>query len=426
MYSRATLVRPFCILFEVAVGIALLSAQSQPQFDFLTNGIRSARVALENGVPTLLINDEAVPPLMFVYQGFRSDPLLFWPQQAQKASTHGIHLYGIQLLSFPWDQGPNGPPMDYSGVDQRINSFLKSDPQAVFLLRIGVWPSADWRPETPPTVGDQITLRNGTVLTGQPSIASEIYANGFLVSARKLIEHLESSPLAPRILGYSIMGQGTGEWFPFDYVANGPDYSAANTAGFRNWLRNRYGNDAELSRAWGSATTVNTAQIPLIDPSRLPLGNQQGSPIISFYDTPSEQNWIDYSQYTSDIFSQRILNIAEVFRTATRGKRLISFYNGYTFDLAASFNAHLRIDRLLASPNIDLINSPISYITSEERLGGGSAGANSARDSIAIHGKIQMAEDDLRTYLGEASGLAPLGYNATPTSGFDETFGELA
>jgi hypothetical protein len=36
---------------------------------------------------------------------------------------------------------------------------------------------------------------------------------------------------------------------------------------------------------------------------------------------------------------QRILDIAALFRTATQGKRLIGFYNGYTFDLAASFNA---------------------------------------------------------------------------------------
>ena len=406
---------------------AALTAVPTTAQTFLANGVQSAKVVSQGGIPTLLINGQAIPPLMFVYQGLRSNPLLFWTPEAQLASAHGIHLYGISIASFPWDHGVNGPPMDYSAVDKQISSFLQADPQAVFLLRIGVSPSPDWAPSVPPTAADQITFYDGTVLTGNPSIGSDIYANGFLLSAQELLQHLETSPLAIHILGYTIMGQNTGEWFPFDYTTNGPDYSASNTAGFRSWLTNQYGADANLSKAWGSPVTLAAAQIPLIDPSLLPMvETPAGSPLNPFYQAPAEQSWIDFSQYTSYIFSQRILAIAAMFRTATQGKRLIGFYNGYNLTLPSSFNGHLAIETLIASPNIDFIASPISYDTPVDRMGGGPAGAMGARDSIVAHGKIQMAEDDLRTWLAVASGLPDIGSNGSvATSGFAETNGVL-
>jgi hypothetical protein len=405
--------------------IANCPAEAQ-SYDFLTNGIQSAKVVQQGGVPTLVINGQPVPPLMFVYQGLRSDPLLYWRSEAPLAAAHGIHIYGIQITYFPWDQGNTGVPRDYSSADATINSYLQADPQAVFLLRIGVWPT-NWVPSVAPAAGDNITYYDGTTFSSNPSIGSDIYFNGFVLGAQELIQHYEASSLARHILGYTIMGQNSGEWFPFNYVTNGPDYSATNLAAFRTWLTDKYGSDSALSQAWGRTVTLATASIPLIAASRLPLsGVPVGSPLIAFYQMPAEQDWIDFSQYTSDIFSQRLLDIAQTFRTATQGKRLIGFYNGYTFDLAASFNGHLRIDRLLASPNIDYICSPISYLPNTERNAGGTAGAMSARDSIALHGKLQLAEDDLRTYLGQQAGLPDLGYNGNlPTSGLNETIGVL-
>jgi len=410
----------------VLAGLVKPASAQVPTFDFVTQGVQSAKVSMQGGVPTLLINGQAVPPLFFLYQGIRSNPTLYWTPEAQAAASHGIHLYSIWLTNFPWDHGKNGPPMNYAAVDSRIQMFLQADPQAVFLLQLIVEPGPEWAPSPAPTTADQLTKYDGSIpYPGYPSIASDIYFNGFLTSAQQLVQHLEASALASHILGYKINGQNSGEWFPNGYRENGPDYSASNTGGFRAWLTAHYGSDANLSQAWGKAVSLKTALIPLIDPSRLPLEKvpAAGSPLISFYPTPAEQDWIDYSQYTSDLCSQRVLDIAQMFRTATQGKKIISFYNGYTFELAGSFNGHLRLDRLLASPNIDFISSPISY---SDRVGGGPAGAMSARDSIAAHGKIQMAEDDLRTYLGAASGLPDLANTGdATTSGFDETLGVL-
>lgn len=407
----------------------LLSGQTPPTYDFVTNGIQSAKVLPQNGVPVLTINGQAVPPLMFTYQGLRSNPTLYWTAQAGYASTHGIHIYGIEADPIPWGNGQGGAPTDYTAVDQRIQQFLAADPKGVFLLRVGVWPGPGWAPAPAPAAADNVTKYDGTLTggAGNPSIGSDIYANGSLNALSALAHHIESSPLASHVLGYIVGGQNTGEWFPYLYRENGPDYSATNLAKFRSWLTAKYGTDAALSQAWGKSVTLTSAQIPLIDPTVLPLGSTPsvGQPMISFY-SATEQDWVDFSQYTSDSISQRILDIAQTLRTATQGKRLIGFYFGYSFELPASYNGHLRLDRLLSSPNIDIVCSPISYVLNIDRMAGGPADQQHLRDSIAAHGKLQIAEDDLRTYLGQAAGLPDLGYNGgVATSGFAETYAIL-
>src|ERR1035441_4987665 len=80
-----------------------------------------------------------------------------------------------------------------------------------------------------------------------------------------------------------------------------------------------------------------------------------------------------------------------------KGKRLVAFFNGYIYDLPGSMNGHTRMDRLLASPDIDMIAAPISYNTLQERLGGGAGGAMSALDSVALHGKLDRKSTRLNS-----------------------------
>jgi hypothetical protein len=92
------------------------------------------------------------------------------------------------------------------------------------------------------------------------------------------------------------------------------------------------------------------------------------------------------------------------------------------FELAASFNGHLRGDRLLASPNIDFLCAPNSYTTIQDRLAGGAGGMMTVAESIIAHGKLWFNENDLNTYLSTASGLPPLSLaNGTPTADLTET-----
>lgn len=381
---------------------AALWSQSTSPYDFVRNGVQQAKVTSKNGVPQLLINNQPVPPLMFLYNDIYPNRAQNLAPQIQLARAAGIRMFQVAIPPFDWDTGPGGPPEDYSNVDRKLDRFLSLDPNAVLLLRLDVAPGNRWNPPVQPTAADRIVYQDGTVINDHyhNSPASDIYFNGFITSARKLIRHYEASRYAPRILGYIITAQNTGEWFPVDFVTKGPDYSAVNKAAFRAWLRAKYTTDANLSRAWARNVTLNNAEIPIPSPGRFPVGEARlGSTVDSMYRLPQEQDWVDYSYYVSDLNSQRILDIARMIRQETAGKRLIGFFYAYLIALPSSFNGHLRVDRLLRSPDIDFLSSPKAYLGFEVRFPGGPGGSHGALDSIAARGKLWWIEDDLRTYI---------------------------
>ena len=253
------------------------------------------------------------------------------------------------------------------------------------------------------------------------SIASDIFFNGFLTSVPHLLQYLENSSYGAHILGYNILGPpGDGEWYPAgDYL--GPDYSPVNTQHFQSWLQSKYGTDAALSAAWGFPVTITTAQVPPPQPGRFPWHGIIGltsDPVKAFYELPQEQDWVDYSAYTSDLFSQRILDATQVLRSQTGGRSLIGLYNGYFLNIPASYTGHLRFDRLMASPNIDFICAAISGY---DRVPGGAGGLDDPIESAIAHGKFWWMEQDQETYLSLQSPFPPVVQESYVTQNLTET-----
>jgi hypothetical protein len=399
--------------------VALSGAYAAAPYDFLANGIREAKVTAGGGVPRLSINNQPVPPLIF-YINARADRLGYLAPQVALASRSGIHIYSMQFSGWPWSTGEAGEKLDFSQSDQLMDRFLAIDPQAVFLLRVGVWPPPKWQGWANRTKDQDILYSDGS--TALCSLASPFYRDNFLGSLRKMIGYYESSAYGKHILGYHITGQNTGEWFPLDYREKGLDYSPVNQDAFRAWLRNKYGSDRNVNHAWGRGER-ETPAIPIAAPGRFPIhGAKPGERVEAFYRVPEERPWIDYSEYVSDAMSQRILDIAQVVKQETHGNKLTVFFYGYIFELSGSMNGHLRMDRLLASPWIDALAAPISY---SDRPVGGSSGFMTAVDSVAAHGKLWMNEDDLHTYLATASALPQPGFNAPPINTFEDTYNLL-
>ena len=56
----------------VAAFVATLFSQPA-EYDFVRNGVQSARVEVASGMPRLLINSQAVPPFLFFYNARPAD-----------------------------------------------------------------------------------------------------------------------------------------------------------------------------------------------------------------------------------------------------------------------------------------------------------------------------------------------------------------
>ena len=402
---------------------ASITVQQIPGF----NGVSEAHIDKVNGMTRLIINGKPAPPLMFMDQENFLDRVQYLAPQVQDAAARGIHLFQMSLHAWPWDNQGQAP-LDFSYIDQVMDNLIKADPQAILLLRVDGAPGPGWKPPVAPTAADYTKSPNFQFAPpGNISLASDIFFNGFLTSVPHLFQHLENSSYAAHLLGYNILGPpGCGEWFPCEIV-HGPDYSPVNTQKFQTWLQNKYGTDAALSAAWGMPVTIATAQVPPPQPGRFPIQTlvvvTPPPPIYAFYQLPQEQDWVDYSAFTSDLYSQRILDVANLFRTQTGGKRLIGFYNGYLLDLPTSYNGHLRFDRLLASPNIDFFCAAFSKFDYGTAAGvvGGAGGVDITIETVVAHGKLWFTEEDLSTYLSATSIFPPLDGSYPPTSDLTQT-----
>jgi hypothetical protein len=375
---------------------AVITVPELPGF----TGVSEAHVDSVNGMTRLIINGKPAPPLMFMDQEDFLERLQYLAPQVQDAVASGIHLFRLTVNNWPWDNQGTAP-LDYSSIDFYLDNVIKADPKAVLLLNISTVPGPGWKPLVAPTNADY-TVSPNVPFVADPahiSIASDIFFNGFLKSAPHLIQYLENSSYADHILGYTLCGPpGDGEWYPPE-AHYGPDYSPVNTQHFQSWLQKKYGSDAALSAAWGFSVTIASAQVPPPQPGRFPwheiIGNTS-DPLNAFYALPQEQDWVDYSAYTSDLFSQRILDAASLFRSETGGKRILGLYNGYFLNIAGSYTGHLRFDRLLASPDIDFIAAAISGL---DRQAGGAGGLDDPIESTVAHGKFWFMEQDQVTYL---------------------------
>jgi hypothetical protein len=384
-------------------------------------GVSEAHADTANGMARLIINGKPAPPLWFMYTQNFPAQIQFLAPQMQDAISHGIHIYFASLLAWPWDNQGTAP-LDFSSSDQVLDTYMKNDPQALLIIDLGIWPGPGWIPPVPLTTADYTLYPDGQQTNDayHISMASDTLFNGYMTSLPHVLQHYENSSYAAHILGYSLSGGNTGEWFPVEFW-RGPDYSPVNTQHFQAWLQTKYGTDAALSGAWAMpGVTIATAQVPPPQAGRFPMTSvvNGNTPLEAFYQLPQEQDWVDYSAYISDLFSQRILDAAQLVKTQTGGKRIVEIQNGYLMDLYASFNGHLRLDKILASPEVDVIGASASCLY---RLAGAAGGVDITVDSVIAHGKVWVTEDDYLTYLSANSIFPPIQLCNPPTADLTET-----
>jgi hypothetical protein len=362
-----------------------------------------------NGTPTPFVDGT---PAFAGYMWTRTPTAEGWEHApiADKYAQAGIHLYAFDIGAggpTPEWCGP-GPgrtsDYDFSTVKARLGRILDVDPEARFHFRVYLEMRQQWWYDTYPE--EREVDSTGTPLT--QSFASTVWrkqANAFL---RQYIAHLEAIGLAGRAFAYQTGAGHTGEWVKGLTSMRSPcgDYSTPMRRHFRAWLHEHYADDRALRASWGDPNvSLEIAEVPSAT-EQLYTTHQ------SFRDPRHEGKVIDYFRCLADLCADLVIEFNRTVKEATNGKVLAGAFFGYLMELAwnAGFFAegpdslysttqrsgHLGLGKVLRSPYVDFLVSPYSY---GFRGIGGHGAAMPPIDSLRVHNKLYLYEDDTRTYL---------------------------
>ncbi len=369
-------------------------------------------LAADAGGPAIEINGDIHAPLMFCGNNqFKRDEVLV--EQLRLAAEAGMPFFVINLR-LPWQKPESGSEPDYERANGVISPFREAHPAGYFLLRIMLNPPRSWTAAHP---GDCITTAEGRRLP-YASPASRLWREEAERLLRGQLHAILAGPHAPRFAGVIVQHLHTSEWFyPETNVFT--DYSTANLEGFRAWLQQQYKRDKRLRRAWDSKS-VRMEDAPLPTPERR-LETSFGP----FRDPRKQRPAMDLQRYQSELVADTIAHFAGVVKEASQGQSLAGAFYGYTFELnangpnALANSGHLALARLLECERLDLIVAPYSYF---ERGPGEPGHLHLPVDSVALHGKLAIIEDDTYTHLASPppQGVTAPGW-AARTASLDET-----
>jgi len=330
-----------------------------------------AQVTIRRGVPILLINGKPTPPLM-VFVDLDGQNREAGLSTVRRAAQAGVHLVSFPVHATLWN-APGKPP-DYRPFEERIEVILKENPKALLLPRFGMSNVPEWWIQQNPD--ETMLYDNGE--RGMVSVASEKWRTAARNALRNLVRHLESR-YGQHIFGYHPCGQNTAEWF-YDRVWDGllPSFETPMLHAFRQYLRDR------------SATLPDKAE-------------RRAKGIGAFLHPVTQQRLTQFWRFQQVVMVEPLEQFARIIKEETMGRKLVVFFYGYTFELSAllggpAVSGHLALHRLLQCKDVDILCAPISYA---DREAGGAGGFMAPVDSVLLHGKLWLNEDDTRTYLSK-------------------------
>ncbi len=350
-----------------------------------------ARVETRDGVPVLVIDGKPCAPVMY------RENFAHKHRESSIAHYQRVARAGVRLFLFPVGLGLT------QSHEQRVKGWDRNSGPVLERMLQAVGPEARVILLVPTTVRRRSAKKwadenPGEMMVWPPDMRRGDRASISSLKARKLahqavadlVKYIDRQPYANRVVGYFFCGAG-GEWL--DYW----DYSPAAEAGFRRWLAARYGNDAALQKAWGDGQVrLTSAKLPAWDEL-----NRADSGL--FHDPSRSRRVIDFMRFYHEDLAAAASELAAVAKKACRGTRLVGLWGGYYFfsNWSAPISGTFRrrqgaFDQLVKDPNIDFFMAPYNY---RERHPGGVYVPQFLNDTIRLHGKLALVEEDSRTVL---------------------------
>jgi len=312
------------------------------------------------------------------------------------AGDVGVDFATIMLNSV-WAEGGKEP--DYSHIDRIFRIILDNNPKAKIIPRIKLYPPEWWMEKY--KAADVMRRADGSLNMKYASITSEQYRKDCIESLKKFIAYCEKN-YPENMAGYHPAGGNTQEWFYGDsWNPEFAGYDTSTLAAWRAWLVQKYKTPENLKKAWrDSAASFETAAVP----SAAERGN-----LPHLLDPSKFQKVIDFNLFRQDAMADVVMLMAKTVREATDGRRLVVFFYGYQLEFSGmatgpASSGHYALEKVLKSPDIDIVCGPISY---RDRKFGEGKSTMGTTESVMLSGKIWLDEDDTSTYLAGKEGSYP-------------------
>ena len=363
--------------------------------------LTESKIVKEGDRVNLVINGEKVAPMMYL----REQTTVFKTDYAT-----GMDGAGVELMCLPncriYNMNNSGSmwtgygKYDFSALDNVVYETLQGAPTAKLMLMMDADPPQWWLNDNPSAYAKDSKGQNVGI-----SYASEKWREDVGVFYRAMLEHVLKQPYASHIFAAKISAGTTYEWQYYGVTLNQcADFGTDALKAFRVWLKKKYGTVALLQKAWNNySVTFETATVPTYE-------QRKASTYQTLLDGKAQRNVIDFHTFQCDMVTDSILYLSQIVKEACNDKWIVGTYNGYmthgqTYE--ANGLANSSISRILESPFIDFLCSPICY---DERLIGMSASYMMMVDSVIAAGKLPIIECDSRTvYFENNSNPALLG-----------------
>lgn len=361
---------------------------------YADSGLPVAELKMHNGTPTIFINGEPNAGLTYMTYAPKS-------RHYEQFGNIGVDLASFQTsanYNLYWFDPPVWISRDsfyYGRLDELMNMVVDANPNVYIFPRVYLFSPPWWDEENPDelmkyndgSVEKPIGhIRPGTRKVTLPSWSSQKWREDTGLCVRKFIEHVRSQPYGKRVIGYMMAGGGTEEWY---YWSRRLDYSKPHLEGFKKWLKKKYGTVSELRRRWNKDNvSFDSVWIPTWE-ERTTLD------LFKFRDPSKSMHVIDFYDYTADITAEAIMYFLRVVKETTNNQNLAGAFYGYlTGSRSLEYAA---FHKFLSCPDLDFISAPTSYAWRE--VGTGFSGWRTVYESIRVHGKLWMDENDYRTHL---------------------------
>ena len=330
---------------------------------------------------------------------------------------------GINVFRFSLPLGWKGPGVfDYAAGDEIVAAFCAAGSEARLFPMIWLdGPETKWwELEYPGEVARMRDRKSGEICEESPdvsgyarpgvdytpkgdlfdrlhqgvpclhSFASEIWREQAADALKLALGHYEKT-FPGRFVGFYLCGGLSHEWFNWGNYTDDAlfDYSPPMRKSFQGWVSNHYGSLRDLSEAWGKKiASWSDIEIPM----PCERGAAAAGPLPA---TPASA--ADFAAALAAAQVDCFLHLCREARSAAAQETLIGGFYGYWWTQTdfpcPARNGHLALQRVLDSPDVDLLASPLDY---SNRGVGGATSSQSMTGSASHHGKRFINSADVK------------------------------